>query len=67
LPEKYSFLGQGIDVWGLHGSGVVEVVAFDVLPSQVVGQEEHDVWFCRSTREEEAAGDEEKRKNGRSS
>jgi len=48
LPELDPFPGQGVNVRGLHGAGVVNVVAFDVLPAEIIGQDEDDVGLFRS-------------------
>ena len=48
LPELDPFPGQGVDMRGLHWAGFVNVIAFDILPSKVIGQDEDDIGLFRS-------------------
>ncbi len=48
LPEQYAPFGKRIKVGCFHYGWFVHVVAFDVLPAQIVSEDEHDVGFGRS-------------------
>lgn len=49
LPKLDALFCQGIDVGSLHGGGGVDVVAFYILPAEVIGENEDNVglsWAC---------------------
>ncbi len=43
LPEHHALFGEGVDVGSLVGGGGVDVIAFDVLPAEIVGEDKDDV------------------------
>jgi hypothetical protein len=45
LPELDTAFGEGVNAWGFVGGGFVDVVAADILPAEIVREDENDVWF----------------------
>ena len=50
LPEHHPPLGEGIHVWRLHRGRLVDVVTFDILPAEIIGEEQDDVGLVRTIR-----------------
>tara|TARA_B100001057_G_scaffold450001_1_gene491702 strand:+ start:88 stop:336 length:249 start_codon:yes stop_codon:yes gene_type:complete len=45
LPKFDSLFGKSIDVGRLHWGRLVDVIAFDILPAQVIREDQYDVWL----------------------
>ena len=45
MPKFDSLLGKSIDVGSLHWGRVVDVIAFDILPAQVIREDQYDIWL----------------------
>ena len=43
LAKKHALFCQGINIRGFHGGRGIDVVALDILPAQVIDQEQNDV------------------------
>ena len=50
LPKQHALFGQRIDIRRLHRRGLVDVVAFHILPAKVIGQQQNYIWLRRPRR-----------------
>ena len=48
LPEFDAFLREGIEIRCLHGGWVIDIVAFHILPAEVIGEDEDDIGLRRA-------------------
>ena len=48
LPKLHPSFGKGVNMRGLHGRWFIDIIAFNILPTQAIGQNEYYIWLGRS-------------------